>query len=68
MRLQVGLGQFEAQLLVVPASHHRPVDRPDPVVALEDHPGDLGERIRHHHYQVADPSDSVLPEVNDFRV
>jgi hypothetical protein len=59
---------LQAQLLVVPAAHHRPVDGAHPAIPLEDHPGHARERFGHHHHEVADSTDPMLSNIDDLSV
>src|SRR5438132_7209012 len=68
MGLKARLVDFQAQLLVVPASHHRPIDGVHFGVAFENDAGDARERLGHHHHQVADSTDAMLSQVDDLSV
>ena len=68
VRLQAGLVDLQAELLVVPAAHHRPIDGAHPAVPFEDHARDPRERLGHDDHEVADATDSVLSNVDDLSV
>src|SRR2546423_7283187 len=66
MRLEACLVDLQTQLLVVPAADHRPVERAHLSVAFQDDAGHPGKGFSHHHHQVPDPSDAMLPNINNL--
>ncbi len=68
VRLQAGLVDLQAELLVVPAAHHRPIDGAHPTVPLEDDAGHARERFGHDDHKVADSTDPVLSNVDDLSI
>src|SRR5712691_4494217 len=68
VRLQAGLVDLEAQLLVVPAAHDRPVDGAHPAIPLQDHARNARKRLSHDDHQVADSSNTMLSNIDDLSV
>src|SRR5258708_3271386 len=68
VRLQTGGIHLQAELLVVPAAHHRPIERAYLSAALQDDAGDPGKRLGHHHHEVSNSSDAMLSNVDDLSV